>query len=381
MIMKITRRTSHRSREQLAALLIALVASAVLASGCGTDDPLAAAETTDAASEATSAGVVVTPGRASWSTGYFQAAIYSALLEELGYTVAAPSVNEYPPSEAYGVMAEGAIDFWANGWYPQHDIWLDETLGDGTRIGDNLVVIGDQLEDAGLQGLVVTKSVADGHDVTSLAQINDDPELVALFDIDGNGAADILGCPDEWTCDNVIDEMINLSGWTNLEQLKAGYEGMFAATLDRVNADEPAILYTWSPSGYLAELTPGENVLWLSMGGQENVLDGSTESELDYAQYGPGSLGATCSADPCWPGWAVEDIRVTANQEFADANPSAVALFEVVKIAVIDIAAQNARYDAGENSEADLRREAQEWIAANRAQVDEWLSFALAAAG
>ena len=221
--------------------------------------------------------------------------------------------------------------------------------------------------------------VAEEHGITSLAQINDDPNLASLFDVDGNGIGDIFGCPEDWTCDNVIDEMIEHNGWTSLEQVKAGYEGMVAATIERVAAEEPAIQYTWSPSGYLARLVPGENVLWLNMGAEDNVLDGSTESGLDYAQFGPAPLGQTCSADPCWPGWEVEDIRVTANAEFAAATPIAAALFEVVELDVAAIAEQNARYNAGENSEEDIRRHADEWIAENQALVDEWLAFALRA--
>lgn len=356
-----------------------LAVSMLILSACGSGG--AELATSSGPEEAADAGRarVVTPGRANWSTGYFQAAVYSALLEELGYEVADPATNEYQPSEAYIAMAEGTIDFWPNGWYTQHDVWHDQILPDGTRVGDHLVVIGNQLENAGFQGLVITKSVANEHSITSLDQINDDPDLAALFDVDGNGLGDIFGCPEDWTCDNVIDEMIASNGWTNLEQTKAGYPGMIETSIQRVEAGEPAIQYTWSPSGYLAQLIPGENVLWLSMGDEDNVLDGTTESGLDYAQFGPAPFGATCSEDPCWPGWEVEDIRVTSSRAFAETHADAAALFEVVEIDVAAIAEQNTRYDAGENTEVDIRRAADEWIAENRSLVDEWLATARAA--
>ena len=327
------------------------------------------------------AGITVTVGRADWATGYFQAAVYAALLEELGYTVTDPATNEYTPTVAYPVMAAGVIDFWPNGWYPQHDIHLDRQLTDGSTVGEHLIVIGNELEDAGLQGLVITKSVAEEYDITSLAQINDDPALAALFDIDGNGIADIFGCPEAWTCDNVIDEMIAFNQWTNLEQTKADYPDMVAVSVNRVNVGEPALQYTWSPSGHLTRLIPGDNVLWLSVGGEDYVLDGSTESGLDYSGSGPAGLGDTCTDEACWVGWDVEDIRVTANKQFAEANPAAVALFEVVRLNVDAIASQNARYDGGENSEDDVERHAREWIAGNRALVDGWIAYALAAVG
>lgn len=323
----------------------------------------------------------VRPGRASWTTGYFQAALYSALLEELGYTVADPSLNEYPPAEAYSAMASGAFDFWANGWYSQHYTWHRQELDDGTVVGDHVLVLGDQIPSGALDGLVITKTVADEHGIESLAQINDDPELAALFDTDGNGRGEVHGCPDEWTCDDIIDEMIEFNGWSNLEQVEAGYSGLVAASIDRVDAGKPAIQYTWSPSGHLTQLVPGETVYWLSIGGRENVLDGSTPGGFDFSDADAAQLGDDCSADPCWLGWEPADIKVTANAKFAEANPVAVALFEVVELSVADIAAQNVRYDAGENTEADIERHAAEWIAANRPLVDQWLVTARSADG
>jgi glycine betaine/proline transport system substrate-binding protein len=327
------------------------------------------------------AGETITPGRAHWSAGYFQAALYAALIDELGYDVDDPADHEYPPSEAYAAMAEGAIDFWPNGWYPQHEVWHDEVLAGGDRVGDRLVVIGNELDDAGLQGFVITKSVADEHGISSLAQLNGDPDLAALFDLDDDGLADIFGCPEDWTCVRVIDEMITHNRWANVAQTSDGFPGMFQASLDRVRAGEPAIQYVWSPSGYLSQLVPGENVLWLSMGGEEYVLDGTSASGLDYAQYGPVPLGESCTEEMCWPGWLVEDIRVTANRAFNETHPDVAALFEVVQLEPGDIFAQNARYDAGENSEADVQRHAAEWIDEHRALVDRWLDAARAAGG
>ncbi len=358
--------------------LTVVLAVMILVASCGPEIPGGANEVTTVAPSEGSAAILVRPGRASWSTGYFQAALYSALLERLGYTVADPSLNEYPPAEAYLAMAEGTFDFWANGWYSQHYTWHDRELGDGTVVGDHLAVLGDQVPAGALEGLVITKSVADEHGIESLDQINADPELTALFDIDGDGRGEIFGCPEAWTCDDIIADMIDFNGWSNLEQIKAGYPGLVSTSIDRVESGLPVIQYTWSPSGYLTRLIPGETVLWLSMGTSANVLDGTTPGGFNFANADPAPLGDECSADPCWIGWEAADIRVTANKSFADANPVAVALFELVELQVGDIAAQNVRYDNGENTEADVKRHAEEWIAANRSIVDKWLEKAAA---
>ena len=47
---------------------------------------------------------------------------------------------------------------------------------------------------------------------------------------------------------------------------------------------------------------------------------------------------------------------------------------------MLDVALQNVRYQAGEDSEADLATHAAEWIADNRDLVDNWLAQARAAA-
>lgn len=364
----------NASRHVIAGLMVTLCAAA-----CSDDGNLSsAADATTVASRPAPSEQTVRPGRADWSTGYFQAAIYSALLEELGYDVTDPALHEYPPSEAYLAMAEGEFDFWPNGWYSQHYTWFDRPLDDGSLVGDHVVVVGNEIQAGSLEGLVITKSVAEDHDIESLDQINDDPTLTALFDDDGDGRAEIFGCPEDWTCDDIIDEMIEFNDWSNLEQIKAGYPGLVAASIDRVERGLPAIQYTWSPSGHLTRLVPGSTVLWLSLGGRDNVLDGSTVGGFDFAAADPPPLDDSCSADPCWIGWEVADIRVAANSDFADANPVAVALFEAVELDVADIAAQNVRYDNGEDTDADVERHAKQWIESHRSLVDQWLDTARA---
>ena len=50
-----------------------------------------------------------------------------------------------------------------------------------------------------------------------------------------------------------------------------------------------------------------------------------------------------------------------------------------MKISVIDVALQNVLYDGGQNTTEDVNGHAADWIADNRAQVDEWIATAIAA--
>ncbi len=120
-----------------------------------TDDTEAPAETTTTAAMADEPsalpgeGVSVTMGRADWSTGYFQAAVYQQLLQELGYDVSDPAELELGPSLAYLSMAQGDFDFWVNSWYPGHISWWEPELPDGSRVGDHLYAFGPAPDTAG----------------------------------------------------------------------------------------------------------------------------------------------------------------------------------------------------------------------------------------
>jgi glycine betaine/proline transport system substrate-binding protein len=271
------------NKRRLWKLVSLLAACALLAAACGDgdDEETVADESTDASADDstdTSAdeadegaagdeameegtlpgeGVSVTMGRADWATGYIQAAIYRQILTELGYEVSDPAELELGPSNAYTAMASGDFDFWTNSWYPGHLSWHQNELPDGTLVGDHLTIVDGLFQDSGVQGFLITKSVAEENGITSMQQVNDDPELVALFDDDGDGVADIYGCQESFTCDDIIENQIAFYGWDNIAQVKAGYDAMFAEATDKVNQGEPMMIYTWTPSSYVTELIPG----------------------------------------------------------------------------------------------------------------------------
>lgn len=340
----------------------------------------------DAAAALPGEGVSVTMARANWSTGYMQAAIYKAMLEELGYTVNEPADLELPPSNFFTALGEGEVDFWANSWYPGHASWWNNELTDGSIVGDKISVVGEEMLAGGLQGYLTNKSIVDENPGLTLDQINATPELVELYDSGdtnpGDGVVQVLGCPEDWTCDDIINENIEFAGWENVAQTKAGYDAMVAEAVGRATDGIPFIIYTWTPSAYVTQLIPGQNAMWLAIE-EASVLDGSITPEFNQRVDGvavPAALGTdTCSADPCHLGWVAADIQVSANNEFLAANPAAESLFEQVKIPVIDVALQNVLFDGGENTTEDVNGHAADWIAANRDQVDEWLANAMAA--
>ena len=339
-------------------------------------------------------GVDVIAGRANWSTGYVQAEIYRQLLSELGYSVSDPAELELGPNNAYVAMAQGDMDYWPNSWYPGHLAWLAGEMPDGTLVEDHVTIVGEEMIAGGLQGFLVTKSFADEFGVYTLNALNDNPDALAAFDatdpVPGNGVADIFGCPESWTCDNIITNQIAFSGLDNIQQTIAGYDAMFAQAVDSANEGIPMVAYTWTPSAYITQLRPGDNVYWI---GVNEILDDSNpanqEGGDDHDQTGADGRGgyAAIGADQCPAaadhpeglcpiGWIAADILVTANNDFLAANPAAAALFEAVKLSVIDVSLANVE-QAGGAAPTDL---ATQWIADNRGLADEWIAAALAAA-
>ena len=352
-------------------------------------------------------GTTVTMGRADWSTGYFQAAVYRQLLQELGYDVTDPSDLELGPSLAYLSMAQGDFDFWVNSWYPGHISWWEPELPDGSQVGDHLTGVGPapeiagdfasqftgapgELTAGGLQGYLVTKSFADEFGLKTLDDLNNNADALAAFDaadpVPGNGIADIYGCQESFTCDNIIQNQIAFSGWDNITQVIAGYDAMVAEAIDKANAGDPMVIYTWTPSAYITQLIPGDNVLWI---GVEDVIDDSNPTGQDggeghdqrpgTASIGPETCPVAEDLGTCQLGWIAADIMVTARTEFLEANPAAATLFEQIELPIIDVSLANVEQDNGRNSNADVEELASEWIANNRATVDGWLEAAVAA--
>ena len=389
--MENTRSTLHRTRW----LLALLAAFALLVAACGddtdtdagtdgdnADDPGDTGDTGDAALPGE--GVEVTMARADWQSGYIQAEIYHQIVAELGYDVSDPAEIELGPSNAYTAMATGDFDFWTNSWYPGHLSWHENELPDGTLVGDHIEIVSGLFESAGVQGFLITKDTVDEYGITSMQQIHDDPELLALFDYDGNGKGNIYGCQESFTCDDIITNQLAFYGWDNFEQEIAGYDVLFADFLGKVNAGEPAMIYTWTPSSYVTEAVPGDNVMWITMH-PEDVIDDSNPAGIDGGEFhdqrpGFDGFGEDFCTQPCQLGWVPANIQVTANADFLAANPVLKTLFEQIKPSVIDISVAQVDLANSDGTQEDVVEIATTWIENNRDLVDEWIATALASA-
>ena len=330
-------------------------------------------------------GVELTMCRANWASGYIQAEIVRQILQQAGFGVSDPSTIELGPSNAYTAMAEGSCDFWANSWYPGHFSWFENQLPDGSLVGDYVEAVPGLFQDSGVQGFLVTKTWAEDNNVSTIDQINRDESLWSQFDSDGNGKGEILGCPESWTCDDIIENQIAFGNgtepWDNMEETKAGYDGLFAEMVNRVNAGEPGILYTWSPASYLTVLVPGVTVLWLSV---EAVLDGSNPlgkegGENHQQEQGFTDFGPDMCTQPCQLGWSAADIQVSMRTDRLDENPFLRNLFPLIKPSILDISFLQVDQTDGDGSQAHVAELATGWMTENADVVAGWIAEAAAA--
>lgn len=306
-------------------------------------------------------GVTLRMARASWDTGWFQAQVFEDLLKELGYEFR--EIETLGAVEFYFFAAGGDVDFWANGWFPLHQTYLNYE-----RVASKIEPVGFQVEKGALQGYLVDKSTAEEFGITNLEDFKD-PEIAALFDRDGDGSAELIGCNQGWGCAGVIDHHLDVFELReSVNHVQGDYSELMLITIDRFEAGEPVFFYTWTPNWTVSELEVGEDVVWLSVPFSSLPDDPLADTEFTDLNGCPGN--------PCNPGFGVNDIRVVANTTFLELNPAAAKMFELVVIPLEDIAAQNAVMAAGENMDEDIQRHAQQWITENRQVVDQWLAAA-----
>ena len=302
--------------------------------------------------------------RADWDTGWFQAEIFKQFLEELGYTVKGPvTMHSW---DFYQSAARGEIDMWVNGWFPSNYFEREE-------IRDKVEAVGFEVKAGALQGYLVDKKSADTLGITNLSDFKD-PEIAKIFDQDGNGKADLIGCDPGWFCATVIEHHLDAYGLRDtVEHVQGDYSPLIDDTITRYKHGEPVFFYTWTPNWTIGSLVPGEDVVWIQVPFPSLPERHRDKENLILVDGVPG-----CVADPCAMGFPPSDIRVVANKDFLKRNPAVRRLAEAVKIPLEDINAQNARMVDGEDDDEDIRRHAREWIHKNRRKVDRWLNSARA---
>jgi len=304
-------------------------------------------------------GIQVQPLQSSIAEETFQTLLVSRALEKLGYDVQPIREVEYPT--AHIAIANGDATFMADHWDPLHADFYKNAGGDAklSRTG--------RYSTGAVQGYLIDKKTADEHGITSIDQLAD-PKIAKLFDADGDGKADLTGCNPGWGCEAVIEHQLDAYKLRDsVRHVQGSYAALMADTITRFKQGKPILYYTWTPYWVSGVLRPGQEVAWLqvpfsALPGEQAKIDTKLANGRNY-------------------GFVANTQRIVANKAFAEKNPAAAKLFEVMQLPVGDINAQNLRMRDGENKPADVERHTDAWIKGHQKTFDGWIDAALKAAG
>ena len=285
----------------------------------------------------------------------FQTLILSRALEELGYDVQPILEVEY--NAGYTAIAQNDIQWAAISWDPLHNDMFKNSGG-----GDTIIKLGKYISGAA-QGYLMDKVTAEKYNIDTIDDLKD-PKLAKLFDVTGDGKADLTGCQPGWGCEAVINHQLDAFDLRDtVNHVQGSYAAIISDTITRYKAGEPIVYYTWTPYWVSGVLVPNKDVVWLQV--PHSAHPQGTDTQLSNGEN---------------YGFNVNSERVIVNKAFAEANPAIKALFEVARLDINAVSAENKLIADGENTVADIQRHTENWIENNREEFDSWLDAARKAA-
>ncbi|KDM93183.1 glycine betaine/L-proline ABC transporter substrate-binding protein ProX [Photobacterium galatheae] len=313
---------------------------------------------TATAAEQPGQGVTVQPVQSTVAEETFQTLIVNKALEALGYNVLPTKEVDY--NVGYTSIANGDATFLAVNWSPLHKDKYVKSGGDTKfyRHGDYIT--------GAAQGYLIDKKTAEKYGITNISQLKD-PKLAKLFDANGNGKADLTGCNPGWGCEGVIEHQLDVYGLRDTVTHNQGnYAAIIADTISRYRSGSPILYYTWTPYWVSGVLVPGRDVVWLevpfsALPGERKDVDTTLPNGKNY-------------------GFEMNSMRIVANKKFAQDNPAAAKLFEIMKLDINDVSAQNMRMSQGQNSQQDIENHANGWIKSHQKLFNQWITQAKQAA-
>ncbi|MEI9426035.1 glycine betaine/L-proline ABC transporter substrate-binding protein ProX, partial [Mesorhizobium sp. Cs1299R1N1] len=265
-------------------------------------------------SPAAFAGEQVIPAWSGVSEELMQTYIVDEGLRQLGYDVAEPV--QLNIEVAYVAIGKGDATYYAAYAKPIHDQFVKENGG------PDIITTFGTLTPNNLQGYLIDKKTAESTGIKFLEDLKD-PEKAKLFDIDGDGKADIYGCDPGWGCERIIEHHLDAYGLRDtVDEKQGGYFAIIPDAVQRIKEGKPTIYYTWTPFWLSSVLVHGRDVVWLNVK-KTDLPDGQNAStEIS----GVGNVG-----------FPMIDLGIAASTKFVNENPSAKKFFELASIPLDDL--------------------------------------------
>lgn len=303
-------------------------------------------------------GAKVTAVKSNIAEEAFQMMVVSEVLKKMGHDVT--TTNDVNYDIAYQTIANNAnsdeVYFVASMWDPLHNSKL-EGVG-----GEKKVVKFSNFVSNCAQGYLIDKKTAQKYNIKYFNDLKK-PEIAKVFDLDGNGKADLTGCNAGWGCEKVIEHQLDAYDMRNVVEHKQGeYSALIANTIANYKTDKPILYYTWTPYWVSGKLVPGKDVVFLQVTHSANPNTDSTKlpNGADY-------------------GFNINHQKIVANASVKTKHKDIAKLFDIIEINVNDISGQNMLMANGQNKESDIKRHVHSWLKNNSAKVDAWIKEAQSA--
>ncbi len=300
-------------------------------------------------------GVTVRPTATSLQEEIFSADVASIGLTELGYEV--EELRELDYAIQLTGIANGELDFTG-----LHVEKVQAGFFEGAGGTERLQRVG-KLYDLN-QGYLVDRATAEEYGLETIDQLQD-PELARLFDTDGDGRANLVGCDPGWGCNEVISHHIEAYDLEDtVEQDSGSYSVLVADMAARYQQGEPVLYYFYTPHWLHSVLAWDEDVVVLGVPYTDLPDEQSELTEEETTREGINY------------GFVIDAGRFVVSNEFAEANPAAVAFLEQLVIPAEDVNDVSLQINEGEDEREDIRAMAEDWVESNRDQFDQWLATA-----
>lgn len=313
--------------------------------------------TLDSANNGSKSQGTVRTAHSNWVEEHFQTEIVKIGLEQLGYQVETPKEIDY--TAIYVSLANQDLDYSVIYYDPLHQTFFENAGG-----SEKLEGVGN-LTPNKIAGYQIDKKTADKYNITNIGQLKD-PKIAKLFDSDGDGKANLVGCNAGWGCELVIDHHLKAYELQEtVEHDRGRYTALLADSITRHKQGEPVLFIAFNSHWIGVVLKPDQDVVWLEVpftSLPETTGDDITEEDT--------------SANGKNLGFAKYQQRIVANNKFLAANPIAKRWFELVQVPVEDINQESLRIKDGEDKPQDIQRHAQEWVTNNQELFDSWIEKA-----
>lgn len=299
-------------------------------------------------------GAKITGVRTTIAEEGFQFYVVVDALKQLGYDVEVTNPVDYAVS--YKIIAQNKenVAFMAANWDPLQNNMIK-------AVGKENLLIGGKFIENSAQGYLIDKKTADKYNIKYINDLKD-PKIAKLFDINGNGKADLAGCAPGWGCEAVIEHQLDAFKLRDTITHNQGqYSAILADTIARYKNGGSILYYTWTPYWVSGKLVPGKDVVFLQVTHSAHPVLKSTKLS-NGADYG----------------FAINTQRIVANAMTKEHKDIA-KLFEIMQLNVNDVSGENLLMTKGENKEKDIIRHAKMWVKQNQAILDTWIKEAKAA--